>query len=67
MDYEYWTTVSPDRKPAALLQLLCDAFPNFLDLHFWLESAGVRYMLVASLVGEEKFSVEADHKASHGP
>ena len=52
MDYEYWMTVSPDRKLAALLQLLRDAFPNLLDLHFWLKSAGIRYMLVASVVSE---------------
>ena len=59
LDYEYWTTVSADRKLAVLLQLLRYAFPNLIYLQSWLESAGVRYKVIPSEVAEEKFSAEA--------
>ena len=60
MDYEYRTAVSPDQTLEVLVQLLQDAFHNLLDLQSWLESAGVQYRLVASVIGEENFTVEVN-------
>ena len=60
MDHEYRTAVSPDQTLEVLVQLLQDAFHNLLDLQSWLDSAGVQYRPVASVIGEENFSVEVN-------